>query len=47
MKHTGIALVLMYCPRAGGSRPNLGTSILVALSGLFVLFLSSRALAGV
>ncbi|HDI6136468.1 TPA: rod shape-determining protein RodA, partial [Escherichia coli] len=41
LKNTGIALVLIFMPTLlVAAQPDLGTSILVALSGLFVLFLS-------
>jgi rod shape determining protein RodA len=40
-KNTAIALVLIFMPTLlVAAQPDLGTSILVALSGLFVLFLS-------
>lgn len=41
LKNTAIALVLIFMPTLlVAAQPDLGTSILVALSGLFVLFLS-------
>lgn len=41
LKNTGIALVLIFMPTLlVAAQPDLGTSILVASSGLFVLFLS-------
>ena len=41
LKNTAIALVLIFLPTLlVAAQPDLGTSILVALSGLFVLFLS-------
>ena len=41
LKNTGIALVLIFLPTLlVAAQPDLGTSILIALSGLFVLFLS-------
>ena len=41
MKNTAIALVLIFLPTLlVAAQPDLGTSILIALSGLFVLFLS-------
>lgn len=41
LKNTGIALVLIFMPTLlVAAQPDTGTSILVALSGLFVLFLS-------
>jgi len=41
LKNTGIALVLIFMPTLlVAAQPDLGTSILIALSGLFVLFLS-------
>lgn len=44
LKHTGIALVLIFMPTLlVAAQPDLGTSILVAASGLFVLFLSGMS----
>jgi rod shape determining protein RodA len=41
LKNTAIALVLIFLPTLlVAAQPDLGTSILIALSGLFVLFLS-------
>lgn len=41
LKNTGIALVLIFLPTLlVAAQPDLGTSILIAASGLFVLFLS-------
>ncbi|MBS0848634.1 peptidoglycan glycosyltransferase MrdB [Citrobacter sp. JGM124] len=41
LKNTGIALILIFMPTLlVAAQPDLGTSILVASSGLFVLFLS-------
>lgn len=41
LKNTGIALVLIFMPTLlVAAQPDLGTSILIAASGLFVLFLS-------
>ncbi len=41
LKNTAIALVLIFMPTLlVAAQPDLGTAILVALSGLFVLFLS-------
>ena len=45
LKNTGIALVLIFLPTLlVAAQPDLGTSILIALSGLFVLFLSGPSL---
>ncbi|KAA8999953.1 peptidoglycan glycosyltransferase MrdB [Affinibrenneria salicis] len=44
LKNTGIALVLIFVPTLlVAAQPDLGTSILVAASGLFVLFLAGMS----
>jgi len=44
LKNTGIALLLIFTPTLlVAAQPDLGTSILVAASGLFVLFLSGMS----
>lgn len=44
LKHTAIALVLIFLPTLlVAAQPDLGTSILIAASGLFVLFLSGMS----
>lgn len=44
LKNTGIALVLIFMPTLlVAAQPDLGTSILIAASGLFVLFLSGMS----
>ncbi|PLR38161.1 peptidoglycan glycosyltransferase MrdB [Chimaeribacter arupi] len=44
LKNTGIALVLIFLPTLlVAAQPDLGTSILIAASGLFVLFLSGMS----
>ncbi|APS29258.1 peptidoglycan glycosyltransferase MrdB [Pectobacterium brasiliense] len=44
LKNTAIALVLIFVPTLlVAAQPDLGTSILVALSGLFVLFLAGMS----
>lgn len=44
LKNTGIALILIFIPTLlVAAQPDLGTSILVAASGLFVLFLSGMS----
>lgn len=44
LKNTGIALVLIFLPTLlVAAQPDLGTSILVAASGLFVLFLAGMS----
>ncbi|MGL9769227.1 MAG: peptidoglycan glycosyltransferase MrdB [Sodalis sp. (in: enterobacteria)] len=44
MKNTAIALVLIFIPTLlAGAQPDLGTAILIASSGLFVLFLSGMS----
>ncbi|MGL9733896.1 MAG: peptidoglycan glycosyltransferase MrdB [Symbiopectobacterium sp.] len=44
LKNTGIALVLIFLPTLlVAEQPDLGTSILVAASGLFVLFLAGMS----
>ncbi|WP_428945539.1 peptidoglycan glycosyltransferase MrdB [Pantoea sp. FN060301] len=44
LKNTGIALVLIFMPTLlVAAQPDLGTSILIASSGLFVLFLSGMS----
>ena len=44
LKNTGIALVLIFVPTLlVAAQPDLGTSILIAASGLFVLFLSGMS----
>ncbi|SNC59004.1 peptidoglycan glycosyltransferase MrdB [Sodalis endosymbiont of Henestaris halophilus] len=44
LKNTAIALVLIFVPtRLVASQPDLGTAILIAASGLFVLFLSGMS----
>ncbi len=44
LKNTGIALILIFMPTLlVAAQPDLGTSILVAASGLFVLFLSGMS----
>lgn len=44
LKNTGIALILIFVPTLlVAAQPDLGTSILIAASGLFVLFLSGMS----
>ena len=44
LKNTGIALILIFLPTLlVAAQPDLGTSILIAASGLFVLFLSGMS----
>lgn len=44
LKNTGIALILIFMPTLlVAAQPDLGTSILIAASGLFVLFLSGMS----
>ncbi|MFC3394912.1 peptidoglycan glycosyltransferase MrdB [Brenneria rubrifaciens] len=44
LKNTGIALVLIFMPTLlVAAQPDLGTSILIAASGLFVLFLAGMS----
>ncbi|AJI94093.1 peptidoglycan glycosyltransferase MrdB [Yersinia ruckeri] len=44
LKNTGIALILIFMPTLlVAAQPDLGTSILVAASGLFVLFLAGMS----
>ncbi|PWC15175.1 rod shape-determining protein RodA [Brenneria roseae subsp. americana] len=44
LKNTGIALVLIFTPTLlVAAQPDLGTSILIAASGLFVLFLAGMS----
>nr|WP_024967396.1 peptidoglycan glycosyltransferase MrdB [Pantoea sp. IMH] len=44
LKNTGIALILIFMPTLlVAAQPDLGTSILIASSGLFVLFLSGMS----
>ena len=44
LKNTGIALILIFLPTLlVAAQPDLGTSILVAASGLFVLFLAGMS----
>ena len=43
LKNTAIALVLIFLPTLVAAQPDLGTSILIAASGLFVLFLSGMS----
>ncbi len=44
LKNTGIALILIFMPTLlVATQPDLGTSILIAASGLFVLFLSGMS----